>query len=158
MSLTDRSRRAFAACVVAATVFVTPVVANDTPAEPTTAPASSAAAPDLAPVRALIEAKDWAGAIAVLKPIVEKANNADAYNLYAFSLRNSGDTTQALTYYSKALDLDPDHKGAREYLGELYVKLGDMPKAKEQLAKLATLCPSGCEERADLEKAIAGAQ
>jgi hypothetical protein len=30
-----------------------------------------------------------------------------------------------------------------------------MDKAKEQLAVLTNLCPAGCDERADLEKAIA---
>ena len=29
-----------------------------------------------------------------------------------------------------------------------------MAKAKEQLAVLTKLCPSGCEEREDLQKAI----
>ncbi|RTL71245.1 MAG: tetratricopeptide repeat protein, partial [Hyphomicrobiales bacterium] len=63
----------------------------------------------------------------------------------------------AYTFYRKALDFDPDHKGALEYLGELYVETGDLPKARENLARLEKLCPSGCEEREDLEKAIASA-
>ena len=60
----------------------------------------------------------------------------------------------SLTYYTKALELQPDHKAAREYLGELYVETGNMEKAKEELAILAKLCPGGCEEREDLQKAI----
>jgi len=60
-----------------------------------------------------------------------------------------------LTYYTKALELAPDHKAAREYLGELYVETGATDKAKEQLAALEKLCPSGCEELEDLQKAIA---
>ena len=48
----------------------------------------------------------------------------------------------------------PEHKSAREYLGELYVETGNMEKAREQLAVLARLCPGGCEEREDLQKAI----
>ena len=47
--------------------------------------------------------------------------------------------------------------GAREYLGELYVETGDLPKARDQLAVLEKLCPQGCEEREDLEQAIAAA-
>ena len=74
-----------------------------------------------------------------------------------FSLRKTGDYTTALTFYKKALDFDADHKGAREYLGELYVETGDLSKAREQLAVLARLCPQGCEEREDLEKALASA-
>jgi hypothetical protein len=32
-----------------------------------------------------------------------------------------------------------------------------LPKAREHLAVLERLCPQGCEEREDLEKAIAAA-
>ena len=62
-----------------------------------------------------------------------------------------------MTYYRKALDFDPNHKGALEYSGELYVQIGDMAKARENAAKLTTLCPQGCEELADLQQAINGA-
>jgi tetratricopeptide (TPR) repeat protein len=99
---------------------------------------------DLTSVRQKVKAKDWKAAIEELKPIIAKVDNADAYNLYAFSLRNTGDYKQAFTFYGKALDFDPDHKGAREYLGELYVMTDNMPKAREQLAILEKLCPSGC--------------
>ena len=110
---------------------------------------------DLTSVRQKVKAKEWAAAIAELKPIIAKVDNADAYNLYAFSLRNTGDYKQAFTFYGKALDFDTNHKGAREYLGELYVMTDNMPKANEQLAILEKLCPSGCEELDDLRKAIA---
>ncbi|MFX4809720.1 tetratricopeptide repeat protein, partial [Acinetobacter baumannii] len=85
----------------------------------------------------------------------ETNQHADVYNLMGFSSRKMGDYPTALTYYKKALDFNADHKGAREYLGELYVEMGDLPKAREQLAVLTRLCPQGCEEREDLEKALA---
>ena len=110
---------------------------------------------DLTSVRQKVKAKDWKAAIEELKPIIAKVDNADAYNLYAFSLRNTGDYKQAFTYYGKALDFDPNHKGAHEYLGELYVMTSNMPKANEHLAILEKLCPSGCEELDDLRKAVA---
>jgi hypothetical protein len=44
-----------------------------------------------------------------------------------------------------------------EYQGELYVKIGDLAKARDNAAHLARLCPQGCEELEDLQKAIAGA-
>ena len=91
-----------------------------------------------------------------MRDLAEDTQNADVYNLLGFTLRKTGDYKTSLTYYTKALDLQPDHKAAREYLGELYVETGHMDKAKEQLATLAKLCPAGCEEREDLEKAIAG--
>ena len=79
----------------------------------------------------------------------------DVYNLLGFTLRKTGDFETSLTYYNKALELRPDHKAAREYLGELYVETDDMAKANEQLAALQQLCPGGCDELSDLQQAIA---
>jgi tetratricopeptide (TPR) repeat protein len=109
---------------------------------------------DLTSVRAKIKAKDYTAAIQELRDLAEDTQQADVYNLLGYTLRKTGDYTTSLSYYTKALDLQPDHKAAREYLGELYVETGKIDKAKEQLAVLVKLCPSGCEEREDLEKAI----
>ena len=111
-------------------------------------------APDLAAVKAKIDAKDYQGALAELRDLAQDTQQPDVYNLLGFTLRKTGDYKTALTYYTKALELKPDHKAAREYLGELYVETGDMAKAREQLASLTQICPAGCEERADLQKAI----
>ena len=116
----------------------------------------SSDAPDLASVRAKIKAQDYAAALAELRDLAEDTQQADVYNLLGFTLRKTGDFKTSLTYYTKALELQPDHKAAREYLGELYVETGNLAKAKEQLAILAKLCPGGCEEREDLQKAISG--
>lgn len=115
---------------------------------------SSIDAPDLTSVRAKIKAQDYVAALAELRDLAEDTQQADVYNLLGFTLRKTGDFKTSLTYYTKALELQPDHKAAREYLGELYVETGNMEKAKEQLAALSKLCPSGCEEREDLQKAI----
>ncbi len=114
-------------------------------------------APDLTSVRAKIKAKDFKAAIAELTPLLETHQHADVYNLMGFSLRKLKDYKQAYTFYRKALEFDPEHKGALEYLGELYVETGQIDKAKENVALLKKLCPSGCEELADLEEAIAAA-
>ena len=114
----------------------------------------STEAPDLTSVRAKIKAKDYVAALAELRNIAEDTQQADVYNLLGFTLRKTGDFKTSLTYYTKALELQPDHKAAHEYLGELYVQTGDTAKAKEQLDVLTRLCPAGCEEREDLEKAI----
>ena len=74
-----------------------------------------------------------------------------------FSLRKTGDYKQAYTFYRKALDFNPEHKGALEYLGELYVETGEVEKAKENAALLQKICPAGCEELEDLRGAIAQA-
>src|SRR5262245_22007474 len=115
-------------------------------------------APDLTAVRAKIKAKEFKAAIADLNDMIDKGvQHADVYNLLGFSLRKSGDAKTAYTFYKKALDFDPEHKGALEYLGELYVETGEMAKAREHVVLLQKLCPQGCEELEDLEKAIAQA-
>jgi tetratricopeptide (TPR) repeat protein len=114
-------------------------------------------APDLSSVRAAIKAKNFDAALVELKGMLVMYQHPDVYNLMGFSLRKTGDRAQAMTFYRKALDFDPAHKGALEYQGELYVELGQFDKARENLAALDKLCPSGCEERDDLKEAIAHA-
>ena len=114
-------------------------------------------APDLTSVRARIKAEDFKGALAELMPMIQTVQHADVYNLIGFASRKSGDFKQAATFYAKALDFDADHKSALEYQGEMFVELGQLDKARANLARLVKLCPQGCEEREDLEKAIAGA-
>lgn len=114
------------------------------------------ATPDLSAIRSQIKAEDYKGAISGLQALADRGSkDPDVYNLLGYSLRKSGDRATAQTYYQKALDLDPNHKGTLEYQGELYIENGDIPKAQQNLALLVKLCPSGCEEREDLEKALA---
>jgi tetratricopeptide (TPR) repeat protein len=114
-------------------------------------------APDLTKVRRAIDAKNYNAALAELKALVVTYQQPDVYSLMGFVLRKTGDRPQAMTYYRKALDIDPRHKGALEYQGELYVELGQIDRAKENLAKLDGLCWFGCEEKDDLKAAIAHA-
>jgi tetratricopeptide (TPR) repeat protein len=118
---------------------------------------TSSDAPDLTSVRAKIKAKDFKAALAELTPMLQTYQHADVYNLMGFCLRKTGDAKQAYTFYRKALDFNPQHLGALEYLGELYVETGQMDKAKENVVLLTKLCPNGCEELADLKKAVSGA-
>jgi tetratricopeptide (TPR) repeat protein len=135
-----------AALVVLTVAFVQPAKAVDA--------ATEYSSPDLAVPRAKIKSKDWTGAIADLKSIAETSTHADVYSLLGFALRNAGHIEEAKVYYAKALQSDPTHKGAHEYLGELYLKIADVPKAKEQLVTLERLCPQGCEELDDLRKSF----
>src|SRR5947208_1372820 len=137
-----------AACVLLG--LASAVKAVDTP--------TTKEAPDLTAVRAKIKAKEFKAAIADLNGMIDKGvQHADVYNLLGFSLRKSGDPKTAYTFYKKALDFDPEHKGALEYLGELYVEAGDLAKAREHVVLLQKLCPQGCEELEDLQKALAQA-
>ncbi len=58
-------------------------------------------------------------------------------------------------HYNEALRIDPDHRGAHEYLGEAYLMVGNLAKAKEHLSVLDKLCFFPCDEYSDLKKAIA---
>jgi len=111
--------------------------------------------PDLTKARQLIKAKNWADAIKELKRLQIQGLNADVLNLLAFSQRKSGDFETAYKNYQRALKIDPNHKSAREYLGELYIQTGRIEEARAQLDILKRLCPEGCEEREDLEEALA---
>jgi tetratricopeptide (TPR) repeat protein len=105
---------------------------------------------------AMIEAKDYKGAIPLLQQVVAKEpKNADAYNLMGFATRKSGDPQGSLQYYTTALQIDAKHIGAHEYIGEAYLMLDQLPQAEQHLARLDSLCVFGCAEHRMLKTAIA---
>jgi Tfp pilus assembly protein PilF len=110
-------------------------------------------APDLSRVKASLHAHDYKTALTQLK-VLEPTNHPDVFNLMGYAYRKSGDRQQAMIYYSKALALDPSHKGTLEYQGELFIEMGQLDKAQDNLKKLNGLCWFGCEEQADLKAAI----
>lgn len=118
---------------------------------------SSVRAASLDDARVLIRAKKWKSAVSMLKQIVRAdPGSAEANNLLGYSLRKTGDYKNAQGFYLKALKLNPKHKGAHEYLGELYVEIGQMKKAQQMLAQLEKLCGNkSCEEYEDLAGFIA---
>ena len=113
----------------------------------------------LASAEGLIRQQNYRDAIQVLNLVVESSpREADAYNLLGFSYRKSKDFNRAERNYKRALRLNPEHKGAIEYYGELFIEADRREKAEGMLAKLETLCPSGCSELDQLRKALAGGQ
>jgi Flp pilus assembly protein TadD len=112
---------------------------------------------DLSDARARIEAKDWPGAVDILrKAVARDPGNAEYHNLFAYSVRHtaSPDMNVVFQHYREALRIAPQHRGAHEYIGEAYLIVGDLPKAKEHLAALDKLCFFSCAEYRDLKKAI----
>lgn len=102
--------------------------------------------------------QDWGSAADVLKGgLATDPNNASYHNLYAYSLRKSANPDMNLVFkhYNEALRIDPKHRGAHEYIGEAYLMVGNLPKAKEHLSALDNLCFFPCVEYTDLKKSIA---
>jgi len=74
--------------------------------------------------------------------------------LLGFSYRKTQNYEDALTFYEWALKAEPMHKGANEYLGELYLETNQFDKAVEQLEILDSLCRVNCKEYTTLKDAI----
>jgi hypothetical protein len=60
----------------------------------------------------------------------------------------------AFKHYGRALQLNPRHRGAHEYVGEAYLIVNNLSKAEEHLAALEKICLIPCEEYDDLRKKI----
>jgi tetratricopeptide (TPR) repeat protein len=84
--------------------------------------------------------------------------HSDILNYMGFTSRKLGNFDAALGYYREALRLDPYHLGATEYLGELYIQMGQLDRARTQLARLDDLCAYGCAQREELARWIERAE
>ena len=126
------------------------------PATPTPAtPATKQLSVFLSEADALIKQKNFTAALNLLKQANKSyANKADINNLLGFSSRNLKQFAASAKYYKKALRINPNHLGALEYQGELFLQTKKVPAAKKNLAKLKKLCGENCEEYLDLKKAI----
>jgi tetratricopeptide (TPR) repeat protein len=89
----------------------------------------------------------------LLKSNKEKPLQADTLNYLGFTTRKLGDYENGEKYYLLGLEIDPNHKGINEYLGELYVATNRMDLAKERLKVLETC---NCEEYNELKEIIEG--
>ncbi len=136
------------------------VAAADTaPAAPAAAPARVTAYDHLNTARSAIKAKDWQKVLAELNVAVkDEPKNADIHNLLGYANRKQAqpDLPKAFEHYKKALELNPQHKGAHEYIGEAYLMDKKPTEAEKHLASLEKICGNKtCEEYADLAKALA---
>lgn len=114
----------------------------------------NAANPDFTAVKALVDSGAYDQALPQLQALDRQSpNNPDLLNLMGFTYRKTGHADEALDYYNRALNLEPRHLGANEYLGELYLELKQPEKAKERLAVLKAAC-GDCEEYQDLKQKI----
>ena len=110
---------------------------------------------DLKPIIELIEDGKYESAIDKLHDQLDQdPDNADIMSLLGFSYRKTQQYEDALTFYQWALRAEPEHRGANEYLGELYLQTNQFDKAMQQLEILDNLCTFNCKEYTTLKKAI----
>ena len=104
---------------------------------------------------AKIEAGDYEAAIALLQSVANKdPDNADAFNYLGYANRKLQRYPVALEHYRRALELDSSHRGAHEYIGELFLETGDLAQAEVHLAALDRICFFGCEEYDELKELV----
>ena len=102
-----------------------------------------------------LEDKNWKLAIESFGKVASRnPRDADSQNYLGFAWRKAGNLDMAFKHYNEALRIDPDHKGAHEYIGEAYLMVNNVAKAEEHLARLDKLCLFSCEEYRDLKKAV----
>ena len=89
----------------------------------------------------------------LLKSNKEKPNQPDTLNYLGFTTRKLGDYENGEKYYLMGLEIEPNHTGINEYLGELYVTTNRLALAKERL-KVLESC--NCEEYAELKDIVDG--
>ena len=110
---------------------------------PKAAPAVSQDA-DYVAGKMAVDARDWKRAIELFsRAAARDADNANIQNYLGYANRNDGNWEVAMKHYRTALALNPEHRGATEYMGHAYL-----------LARLERLCGRGCDEYASLSKAI----
>jgi Flp pilus assembly protein TadD len=151
-----RSARHIVACLLAisATAFSSVQAADTGPSV-----AQPSASDRLNTARGAIKAKEWRKALAELNVAVrDEPRNADVHNLLGYSYRKQAqpNLAKAFEHYKRAIELDPNHKGAHEYIGEAYLMDKKPTEAEKHLATLEKLCGGKtCEEYQDLAKSLA---
>jgi tetratricopeptide (TPR) repeat protein len=103
--------------------------------------------------RLLAKAGQYDWALQVLAAI-QNQNDPRVLNYTGYSNRKAGRLEIGITYYRKALAINPNFVLAREYLGEGYVAAGRIDLAKLELNEIKTRAGTGSEEYQDLSKAI----
>jgi tetratricopeptide (TPR) repeat protein len=114
------------------------------------------------------ERKDWPAAVAALEKVVARRPWHDnAHSLLGYSLRKLGDYGRSLEHYHIALELNPRHRQALNYMGHAYLELGWLEEAEETLERLGEVCrfvaltfsdgdfSDGCDEYRGLADAVA---
>ena len=84
---------------------------------------------------ALAYAGRYEDAIRALTLIADK-DKPEVWNFLGYSTRKSGRLAEGLTFYRKAIEIDPDYTLARAYMGEAHLTAGDRNAAVAQLREI----------------------
>jgi tetratricopeptide (TPR) repeat protein len=103
---------------------------------------------------AVIERRFDDALVSYMRALERDPENADAWSQAGFAHRKLGNFEKSLDAYYQALEIQPFHLGANEYLGELYLQTDQIEKAEEMAGILRRACPTGCEELDALDGAI----
>ncbi len=137
-------------------VLVEPVSVATAAGMGSDAPATDSvtALPGYKAAEALIAQQKYPEAIAELTAL-NKPEDANVLNLLGYSHRMAGKVDEGIAFYVKAIEKDPNHKGAHEYLGEAYLMKSDLANAEATYVKLKDLCGFfGCDEEKELSAEI----
>ncbi len=145
-------RRVSCALALLSALGAAPALADPVETNPNLA-ASDA---DYAAGKQAMDRKNWPEAAKRFNVALKRnPDSADLQNYLGYSYRNLKQFDLAFKYYKRAIELDPRHRGAHEYIGEAYLMVNDLPNAEKHLAALRGICLLPCEELDDLEKAVA---
>ena len=89
----------------------------------------------------------------LLKSNEKKPLQADTLNYLGFTTRKLGYYIKGEEFYLQGLQIEPNHNGINEYLGELYMVTNRMDLAKERLNVLKSC---NCKEYKQLKEIING--
>jgi tetratricopeptide (TPR) repeat protein len=96
--------------------------------------------------RALAYSERYDEAIRVLSLAKDKSDPR-VLNMLGYSHRKTGQIELALGFYEQSIAQNPNYSLVREYLGEAYIELGMLEKAREQLSEIERICESrSCDE------------
>ena len=110
---------------------------------------------DYAAGKRAVDRQDWGEAVRRFK-LAERRHpeQADLQNMLGFAHRNLKQYDLAFVHYKRAIELEPRHRGAHEYIGETYLLTGDLAGAEKHLEALRQICLLPCDELHDLERAV----
>ena len=146
--------RVILAGLVCAAIAVLPTIAAADPDD--TDPDLAKRDADYAAAKRAADGKNWADAVRLYERAEKRyPDHADLQNNLGFAYRNLKQYDLAFKHYERAIEIDPRHRGAHEYIGEAYLMTGDLVSAEKHLAALREICLLPCEELTDLEREVA---